>query len=120
MNDSSLIDEKLNKRSIIRKSTEFSEIINNGVLKQSQYFKVYFLPSEINRVGFAVSRKFGNAVCRNQIKRRMREIYRKNKSCLGNWRMILIPSKDFMMASFHIVEKDFRQLMNGIGDAFDT
>lgn len=39
---------------------------------------VYYKKSENFRIGFSVSKKVGNAVVRNKVKRSLREICRKN------------------------------------------
>lgn len=63
------------------------------------------------RIGFTVSKKVGNAVVRNSIKRRLREFYRQNKSL-------------FMQADINIVAKkgaellDFHQVSNELAAAF--
>jgi len=38
-------------------------------------------PNKKSRLGLTVSRKVGNAVCRNRIKRFLREYFRQNRHC---------------------------------------
>lgn len=42
------------------------------------------------RFGFAVSRKVGNAVVRNRVKRRLRDVVRRRRSSLGGVDMVVI------------------------------
>lgn len=63
------------------------------------------------RIGFTVSKKVGNAVVRNSIKRRLREFYRQNKAL-------------FIAAEYNIVAKkgagmlDFHQISTELAAAF--
>ena len=65
----------------LHRSAEFLRLQRNGVRFQSPHFVVYagnleYQP-ERSRLGVTVSRRIGNAVVRNRVKRRVREFFRK-------------------------------------------
>ncbi|SVC44601.1 uncharacterized protein METZ01_LOCUS297455 [marine metagenome] len=59
------------------------------------------------RVGFIVSKRIGNAVCRNRTRRRLREIYRKNRQEFSPaiW-MVVIARRSVTKASHRDLEQD--------------
>ena len=65
----------------LHRSAEFLRLQRNGVRFQSPHFVVYAGPLDDqparSRLGVTVSRRIGNAVVRNRVKRRVREIFRK-------------------------------------------
>lgn len=76
-------DEKLRKEERLRKRSEFLWAQRGGAIrKSSANLVVYARQNDLgwSRLGLTVSRKVGNAVTRNLWKRRLREIFRLNKS----------------------------------------
>jgi ribonuclease P protein component len=65
----------------LHRSAEFLRLQRNGVRFQSPHFVLYAgnLENEPtrSRLGVTVSRRIGNAVVRNRVKRRVRESFRK-------------------------------------------
>lgn len=68
----------MNKKYRLRKRQEFSYTYKRGrSIANSCLVLVYRKNGlDVSRVGFSVSKKYGNAVNRNRIKRRLKEIYR--------------------------------------------
>ncbi len=63
----------------LHRRAEFLRIQRAGIRFQTDHFVIYaarFLEPEAVRLGTTVSRRLGNAVMRNQIKRRIRECFR--------------------------------------------
>lgn len=66
----------MNKSYRIKKNTEFQEVFKKGKSVANRQFVVYSLkcPGQDNfRFGLSVSKKVGNSVTRNQIKRYLRQ-----------------------------------------------
>ena len=65
----------------LHRSAEFLRLQRNGVRFQSPHFVLYAgcldHEPERSRLGVTVSRRIGNAVVRNRVKRRVRECFRK-------------------------------------------
>ena len=68
----------------VKREKDFKEIFQYGTSFANRKFVVYQLENQQNhfRVGLSVSKKLGNAVTRNQIKRRIRHILQSVKGSL--------------------------------------
>ena len=69
----------------VKREKDFKAIFKDGTSFANRKFVVYQLENQQNhfRVGLSVSKKLGNAVTRNQIKRRIRHILQSVKGSLG-------------------------------------
>jgi ribonuclease P protein component len=66
------------RRTRLLRSADFDRVLRSGRRAASDYLALFVSDNELGRprVGLAVSKKLGNAVVRNRIKRRLRELIR--------------------------------------------
>lgn len=83
----------------LRKSKDFVKVYSNRLRHRTEYFLINYCdnPFGFDRLGLTVSKKNGNAVVRNLIKRRIRESFRKSENChkLGI-DLVIKPEKRFL------------------------
>jgi ribonuclease P protein component len=85
-------------RERIRKKKDFLILYKKGSRYKSKYFSLIYSCSALpySRVGVVASRKVGGAVVRNKVKRRMRELFRRDKDLLGSPVDLLIVARPEM------------------------
>ena len=73
--------ERLLRRERIAKRREFLAVYEKGRKIHSRSFVLYAMTNDLDyyRLGVTVSRKIGKAAVRNRVKRRLREIFRRDK-----------------------------------------
>ena len=106
-------DQRFPKSDRILKRQAFRRVYDAGKKIQTRFFTAFVLPNsqEQSRIGITATRKTGNSVQRNRMRRRVRELYRRNK-----WRVppgidIVINVKDGLArAGYDEIEKDFAKL----------
>jgi len=97
----------MEKRYRLRKNIEFKRIYKYGKNYWNRNLVLYIREngSEETRVGFTITKKIGNAVVRNKIKRRMKGIYKSNfHNIKGGYDLIFIPKRNVVELSFHELE----------------
>ncbi|MFB4163641.1 ribonuclease P protein component [Alteribacillus sp. JSM 102045] len=103
----------------IKKNHEFSRIFEKGTSYANRQFVVYVLhkPDQPHfRAGLTVSKKMGNAVTRNRIKRHLREVLRDIGDQLkGENDYIIIARKPVITMSYDEIKKSFKHVMGVAG-----
>ena len=103
----------MKKENRVKKNTEFYNIIQNGKKYYTKCFNIYINDSDSNtyRFGISVSKKIGNAVVRNKIKRQLREIIHNNKKYYSiNKDYIIIVKNDYLNYDFASINQVFVDL----------
>jgi len=107
----------MDKVHTVKKSREFANIIHNGRFFKNNSYVIYYKDNELNnyRFGISVSKKLGNAVCRNKYKRQLRTIIDKYKKNYQNSTDYIIIIRDgFIRNDFTIKDKDYISLIDKI------
>lgn len=104
----------MKKRYIVTKNQDFSKIIQNRKYMKNNLFAIYYKENNLENVrfGISVSKKIGNAVVRNKIKRQMKNIIDKNKNLFKKEiDYIIIIRRGILDCNFHEIEDSLINLL---------
>lgn len=97
----------------LKENRLFRRLYAKGKTASSPYLAVYCRRngSQGNRLGFTVSTKLGNAVTRNRVRRRLREVYRLNEDKLRvGYDIVVVARYRSVRARYSELDKSFLSL----------
>ena len=99
-------------------SPEFERVYRQGTAYRGRLFSVHAFPNEHStpRLGLSISRKVGNAVTRNAVRRRLREVF---YSCIselsGNLDLVVSARPAAAEATFEELQEEFSKSLGRVG-----
>ncbi|WP_088036656.1 ribonuclease P protein component [Evansella clarkii] len=106
----------MKKTNRLKKNEEFQKVFQQGTSVANRQFVVYFLDKEEQtniRIGLSVSKKLGNAVKRNKIKRLLREGLREFLPEMNsNLDLIIIARKPAAEMELEEIRKSLRHVLH--------
>ena len=98
----------------VRSRTDYLKVQRSGQKVGGRYLIILSMNNGLpaSRFGITVSRKTGNAVTRNRIKRRIRELQRLNRdNVVAGKDIVVIATRKASGAAFRDLEEEYRALM---------
>lgn len=102
---------------VLKKNKDYKNVYNRGKSVADRHLVIYFLANntEYCRLGFTVSKKIGNAVKRNRIRRLFREACRINsRHFTGGFDMVLLARRHDGSLKYHQVEESLLRLLKKV------
>jgi ribonuclease P protein component len=104
------MNETLRPRERIRKRRDFIFLYKKGRRYKGKYFTLIHLSREFefSRIAVVASKKVGNAVKRNKIKRRIRALFRTHKTLLNEPKdLIIIVHREIQKARWPELKEEY-------------
>jgi len=98
---------------------DFDRVFEQGARVGSRRLLAFVCANAVGhpRIGFATSRKLGNAVRRNRIRRVMREAYRLNQQMLSaGVDVAFLPKRDWSDYRLGVVERSMQSVLRKINE----
>ena len=103
----------------LTESAEFERVYKLGTAYKGKFISVHAFPSDPGgpRLGLSVSKRVGNAVVRNRVKRRLREIfYSQALEIRGDLDVVISAKPDAAEADYEDLEREFNKALRKIRD----
>ena len=103
-------------------SPEFERVYRQGIAYRGRLFSVHAFPNDKGtpRLGLSVSRKVGNAVTRNAVRRRLKEVFH---SCIseisGSLDLVVSARPAASAATFEELKGEFSKSLGKVGGSVE-
>ncbi|MPM01692.1 Ribonuclease P protein component [bioreactor metagenome] len=107
----------------LKHNRDFRRLYAKGKSAVSPYFAVYYRKNRLtfNRLGITVGGKLGNAVTRNRLRRRIKEIYRTNETrFLTGYDIVVVGRTRAVSARYAALEESMIRLAAGLSLLSET
>jgi ribonuclease P protein component len=105
------------KTESIKKNIDFKKVYKRGRSNVGRYLVVYLMKNRTseNRLGITVSKKVGNAVIRNRVRRLIKETFRKYEDTLSpGYDIVIVARVASNSANYKQIDKNLIKLISGI------
>ena len=107
----------MKKKEIIKKSNDYTKVINKNNKLKNKYYSLFYIKSDNTLFGISIPKKIGNAVIRNKNKRQIKNIIDNNKNNIQNgYNYVIIIRKEILSLSYQEKEHELINLFKKIGD----
>lgn len=105
------------KRTRLTDSPEFERVYRQGTAYRGKLFSVHAFPNDLDtaRLGLSVSKKVGNAVTRNTVRRRLKEIFRAARPEVPGLDVVVSARPSAAEASYDELRDEFRRAVQRLG-----
>lgn len=110
MNSGPAVRETFSRDDRLRKRRGFEECYASGIRASGHHLQVFLLPeASALTLGLSVSRRVGAATVRNRVRRRLREIFRRNRAAFAGkaFRLVVNARPSAATVSFAELSGDF-------------
>ena len=106
----------MKKTETIKSKQEFSNLIKSAKFFKTKDFVIYYKENNLEkkRFGIAISNKIGNAVTRNKLKRRVKDIIDKSGLHFYNKDYIIVLKKSANSAKYLELKEDIINLLKKV------
>ncbi len=104
----------LGKEERIRRRSDYARIWREGKRRQTEHFLVSLMPNSLPfpRLGIVVSKRVGQAVERNRLKRRIREFFRLHKEAFpGSSDVVITAKRGAATASYWQISSELKGIL---------
>ena len=101
----------MERRYRLKKNKAFQYVYRKGHSVACRNLVMLFAPGRELKVGFSVSKKTGNAVTRNRIKRRLRECFRPHLGDVKPGLYVIVARPSAAKATFQSLQRDVCYLL---------
>ncbi len=92
---------------------QFKRVYDEGQRRSASLCTIFFRSNGLpqTRLGVTAPVRLGNAVFRNRLKRRLREVFRLNRTAIpGGWDIVLNPRQAVAKVAFPALEREILKL----------